>query len=739
MAQKQWEKAQRYLEIAAFGLLEETDFLATAYIRMAIVADKLKDKVATQDYISKVLRIQTELKKPELLSSKHWDTFQVLAGLKKPPAPAIPKDLQELKRYVTTYPEVENAWTLLITAESKGRTRDLRKTLAKAVQTHPRSVKIVTEALRFAATKESAMKATDLAEQLLALDTNAPLALEVLGNDMARAKKFTEAQGFYDKVKTSTLKETSGLRQQVKRSLERQAKDKLERLKEKDAAQKKAVQERLKKEKLQVSENELASSKPKEKVVTNSQVENKTAEAKRAEDRLTSGKKVKTKAVANPKKKMSEAKSNTTSAKRTERPKAKTAPSPMELAKAAVKSDSKDIAARYHLLELYLEEKDLTAAKKELRKLAALDKTSKDYAGFFAQYNYVKGKFKVNIKNIGKRKTLDDRSRYYLGMSYYKVRDYEKAQSLLEGLGSQWPELEATNRALKTEISKKREKTKSAKQSATQRESARKEAREALDEDRKTNEILQSGSLDERLVVFATLIKNNNWGLARRYIKRAFSEDPRNQDVVYYRARLHLKDAEYEKATTLFYNLSSNGYKQGEVYYYGGLAAHKNKDLSVANYLFRRAKIEGTTFTNEIDALLRLDKAQGGNISSRQISRSIKNLEARERSKANVDTEFSLMRLYAVTGNLVEFDQMKDKLTVQKLTPAQRDLLLAWNLFKFQRFKKALEVLEADDSAEAVFLRGYIYLRNGETHRSTPLLSSLKNNKDFPEVAQLQN
>jgi len=227
--------------------------------------------------------------------------------------------------------------------------------------------------------------------------------------------------------------------------------------------------------------------------------------------------------------------------------------------------------------------------------------------------------------------------------------------------------------------------------------------------------------------------------LARRYIKRAFSEDPRNQDVVYYRARLHLKDAEYEKATTLFYNLSSNGYKQGEVYYYGGLAAHKNKDLSVANYLFRRAKIEGTTFTNEIDALLRLDKAQGGNISSRQISRSIKNLEARERSKANVDTEFSLMRLYAVTGNLVEFDQMKDKLTVQKLTPAQRDLLLAWNLFKFQRFKKALEVLEADDSAEAVFLRGYIYLRNGETHRSTPLLSSLKNNKDFPEVAQLQN
>ena len=56
MARKDWPLAHRYLEIAAFGMLENQEQLAGAFMRLAIVADNLKDKEAVGAYILKVGR-----------------------------------------------------------------------------------------------------------------------------------------------------------------------------------------------------------------------------------------------------------------------------------------------------------------------------------------------------------------------------------------------------------------------------------------------------------------------------------------------------------------------------------------------------------------------------------------------------------------------------------------------------------------------------------------------------------
>lgn len=733
MALKNWDKAHRYLEIAAFGLLEHSDHLATANMRMAIVADKLKDKEASLGYITKVRRIQPNgFAKPEALSVEHWDSFQVLVGLKKPPAPPMPKDVAGLQSYIKNYPEIEKAWVSLIRAQGKERNNaSTRTSIEKARLAHPRSTDILTEALRFSVNRDRSRDAGDIAKDLLALKADSSLACEILGNEAVKAKKYKDAKSYYENVRKAELSETTTLKRRMTTALDRLDKEaERERQRKEKAAKQKAEAERVAKEKA------LADARKKEEDAKRLKAAKDAADAKALKDaeakaaRLEAKRKDqetrKTAVKPKPAPKASEKKDRPK--KVTPKPVAKKTepkPSPLKLAQKAVTENPKDVEAKYRLLDLYFQTKNLRKAKSILKTLGEVDARSANYAGAFAQYNYLKRKYKLNVKNLGKLRTLGDRARYYLGMSYYKLGEMDEAREILEPLDrKQWPDLDLVDRTLKQNPAKKR----SAK--APLREDAPTLVRTQDKEE--TQRILRSGSLDERLGVFAKLMEKGDWNMIRRPIRKAYSEAPRNQDVLYCRARLYLQEGDYKRASNIFYNLSSNGYKKGEVFYYGGLSAYRNNDTSMAIYLFRRAKTEETIFMDEVEKYLNEEKPL--RVDNRDVASKIKELEARVRTTRQPELRFALMRMYAVSGNESGFDKMKDELQTQRLTESQRDLLLSWNLCKFDHFDRALTILDKYDNPEAIFLRGYIYLQNGQAYRGVPLLSSLKDNKFFPEV-----
>ena len=95
-----------------------------------------------------------------------------------------------------------------------------------------------------------------------------------------------------------------------------------------------------------------------------------------------------------------------------------------------------------------------------------------------------------------------------------------------------------------------------------------------------------------------------DWKSAKRSIRKAASDYPKNLDVQYFRGRMFLEQGKFKKAAQLLYNLSSNGYKKREIYYYGGLAFHRQGDEELAKYMFKMADIEGTQFKREIASII---------------------------------------------------------------------------------------------------------------------------------------
>lgn len=91
MSLKNWTVADRYLEIAAFGLLDEEELLADAYMRLALVNEQLGDKARSLNFVAKVKRIQqNNPHQPQHQPDDIWNQYQILAGLKAPPPPPIP-------------------------------------------------------------------------------------------------------------------------------------------------------------------------------------------------------------------------------------------------------------------------------------------------------------------------------------------------------------------------------------------------------------------------------------------------------------------------------------------------------------------------------------------------------------------------------------------------------------------------------------------------------------------------
>lgn len=699
MSQQKWALASRRLEIAAFGLFEHPQLLAEAYMRLALVADQLKDQESVFTYSNKVNRVWPDSSSsPKGLPPRLWEDYQILVGLKAAPPPPLPNDVPGLEAYVKKNPGQVKGWLALIDLQlGKSQVSSLRKVFKKAMLAHPRSKEVLARALRFSVEKDKSKGAGDLAKELLVLDPNATIANEVLGNQAVKDKEYRKAFRYFSLVKKPIFTETPKLQRKLTAEI-----DKEKRLVESS----------------RIEEERAANVK-------------KAADAKRKKDATS---KAKLARVNRTSRKNNEKDVHKMS--KTEMPKrdstkkgSKSATNhALVAAEAAVRLKPKDPAPKYVLLDLLLKEMTLKRASKVLVELGKTESSTALYAGYFARYNYLKKNYKRNTRKLSELRVMDEQTRYYLGMSYFRLRKYEKAESHLEGLDRQvYPSLIAVDRTLAKQLPKSR---KTKKKDTSQQVKSQRDAHDA-----RINTTLKKGSISDRLPIFKEMIDKGRWSVVRKSIKKALAEDPQNQDVLYYRARLYLNDGDFRRASNLFYNLVRSKYKKGEVHYYGGHAAQKD-DPKLANYLFKHAIKEGSIHTEEIKRLL-ANRKSNFSITSKNIDARVKKLEEVNKTFSSVNLKLVLLRLYGVSGSTKKFGLIKKELKASDLRGEQADLVRAWHLTQLNNDKDALQTLSKYKGKEANFLRGFIYYRDGRRQEAKSLFAALKGDEDFPEISAL--
>lgn len=752
MTMKKWDLADRYLEIAAFGLMEDNDALATAYMRLVIVNKAMENDGKVLEYVAKVNRVmRAGIKKPATLSAAHWEEYQVIAGLKAPPPPPLPKNAKDLEAFLRLNPDRLDAWLALVEADKSARATKKRSRFETALEAHPKSKELLERALDFAAREDRGRGAKDHAEALLKLEASNPLANEVLGNIAAKAKDYDKAVAYYDKAGRLRLSESTSLEKKTRDALEKEKEQKAreeERAKKAEEARQAKLREDEEKEaeKARLAKaREDAKKKAADAREAKRQEEARAAEEERdSKAREEAKKKREAEAIAEARKKAEaerlkkkeeeDAKRRTASTKATRaeaEPKVKV-PTERERLRdleKAVDSNPLKLDLKYDLLDAYLKGNKLNKARKVMKEIAKKDGTSQRYAGTFAHYTYLKRKYSTNIEYLEKLTNRNDKANFYLGMSYYRAGSYENAYKTLKDLDRKaWPELASVDMDLERQLAKKPEAAKAKK---------REDASAAKGGDKELRTILRKGSFEERLAKCQELAAQERWFTIRRTVKQLFREEPTNRDVMYLRGRIALNEEDFRRATQIFYELANKGYNKGEVFYYGGLSAHKEKDMPTARYLFGRAKIEGTEFQEEIDRLLLEERVGTQKIQSQKITRKIKELESMTENANLPDLQLSLMRLYVVSGNKSGYERLKNEMKQSTLTSTQRDLQLAWNLIHFGHEDQIFNMLSKANNKEAQFIIGFLYYRQGNKNQAQKYLETLRNDELFPEVRSI--
>lgn len=460
LIQQDLTKAYRYLEIAAFGLMDNLDQYARTQMDMALVAAAMKDKALTESHLARVQSVMSKrVTQPAGMPDELWERYQVLAGLKAPPPPPMPKDVASLKKYVEANPKVEQAWLALLRAMiGQSAKSDTRGRIDAALTAFPSSDQLRTLALNFSVQEDRGRDATIHAKALVALRPDDALANEVLGNQAVKDKRYAEAAIHYAKVAKPKLPETAALQQKLDEAAKQE--------------QKKAEAERVRAK----AEHEKSKPAP----VRDAAVKPKQEPAKAVVTKLPEKKPepVTAKPKPSPVKQTQAASSKPPTqperAAETAKPEVRPAddkaqPDPRlsdkaridaEIAAARVEATRQpdNAATQFRLLELYLEHGRLREATSLMNQLGR-GKTgeSPTYAGYYAQYNYINRKFKDNAKNLGKVGTLDDRARVYLGLSYLELGKYpEAAESLKDIDRSQWPVLKGVDQILELKLRNKR-------------------------------------------------------------------------------------------------------------------------------------------------------------------------------------------------------------------------------------------------------------------------------------------
>lgn len=266
-------------------------------------------------------------------------------------------------------------------------------------------------------------------------------------------------------------------------------------------------------------------------------------------------------------------------------------PDPIDRMERAVRAHPSDSELKFKLADMYIENRALKKAKKLIRELARTQADNTRYSEAFVHYNFVKGDHKKNIRFFGDRDDLSSETAYYVGLSYVEMGDYTQAARLLSRLSrDEHPQLREIDERIRENLAE-----------SSARVAGSSAALRMVELEKKFRN--GQAKLSEMLELIGQHMENESWQAAKRVARKAYDNFP-NQDSYYYMGRVYLQERNYKHASLIFYNLANSGYREGEVFFYGGKAALFNGDASLARYMFNRAEIEGTGFLDEIRELI---------------------------------------------------------------------------------------------------------------------------------------
>ncbi|CAM2006722.1 tetratricopeptide repeat protein [Acanthopleuribacter pedis] len=580
------DMALEFLEIAAFGLLEHPEYLKDIYIRTAVLLHEDESQRAKfMQIAARVKRlIGDQGQRPERVDAQIWDRYLIAVGRKKPPLPPVPKDESKLREYTQKYPRKLEAWQALVDIDLKGRETRARQTLADALEHHPKNVALLEEALTFAVNRDRKRSAADHAEALYKLNPGSAVVMEYYGVIAADQDKWDDAERFLKNVgKTPILRDTAdalaALDRQRKREADQKAKEdariaKLE-------AQKKADDERARQKELDAEKARLAKLEAdKERLEKEKADEQRRLEDKRKAELAKAEKRKKREASSAEKEKPAD-KPETRTAKKAD-------PDPIQILETRLRKNRNDLEARYDLAELYLDRKDLRKAGKELRRLGNTDATGPRYTEVYARYNYLAERYKRNI-DLKKPESLSNRAKYFVGMSYFRSERLDEAVKLLKPLSrTTYPDLKEVDKVLEE----------------TDRSDA--ELREQSVRDRSIQQLERRVKRDsakpiDKLQLIGLYLERKNYRKAAPLIEDGVKQYRANQDFRYYAGRLALYRKKYGEAYRMFHSLINAGYRQNDIYFYGGMAAMKDGQEAAAEYLFKMAVRDNVSLEKRIE------------------------------------------------------------------------------------------------------------------------------------------
>jgi len=392
MADGKWELAGKRLEIAAFGLLEEPNLAAEAYVRLCLVAERLGDPVKHAEFMKKAKALLPDPpQKPAALSASQWDEYLVMRGLKKPPKvePATPP-LQAtttaappLQATTTAAPplqatavagnppppvvEDEAFWLQRISdhlaAREYGR---VEKAIEDGLGHYPTSLPLLERAINFSVRYNRERQAMALCQRAIKLDPICSIANYFLGIQAVKERRFADAKTHYALMTVPYFGVTGSLQKRLEESYS-----------SKSAREQKPP----------------AAPPPKDAGISGSLARDIAAK------------------------------------------------------EAAVAAHPDDAQAQFDLVELYLANNDLENARRLLPGLGRSESQNPRYAEVFARYHYQKQDYRKNIDNIAGKSRLTPKTRLYLGLSYYRLGEFREARQTLAGLDrALFPELEPIDR-----------------------------------------------------------------------------------------------------------------------------------------------------------------------------------------------------------------------------------------------------------------------------------------------------
>lgn len=644
------DRAEQFLEIAGFGLLDQTDQLREIYIRLIIIQRRLQRQDRAAAFELRLNRLDASDSKPKDLPTNLWQEFRQAKSASQPPPNqqgAARQDDHSAQPPTDepVDPTPPDALARVQRLQDAGRLQAARELVAREVAADPTDVALLSLALALTAPQEGSPQAVQYAGRLLALTEHHPLAHEVLGNEAARQARFVEANQHYAQVDRHVLPQTAALRSATN--------DALTATKTTDSTAAKAPLD---------NDTTSQNTNAVERVATESHLDRDP---------------VATRSVG----------------------------------------DSHQ-AALQHIHDL-LDRGKLRRANREIKRLPTDLRSSEAYRHAYVKLHFLKADYDQVIATLQDKTQMSAPLRYYLGRSLLATGRPEAALRALESMPpDRFEDLTQILAEARNFLS--RQQTQAVNQHIET-------LKGTVRNDRATE--------NDYHELLTLLLAQESWRELERHLKRFLDRYPQSQSAHYGQARLDLANQRYEAAFTGFYNLSNNGYRDGEVFYYGGLAAAKKGDPALANYMFNRAMENDTAFKSEIQAYRNRNRRPPTVQPNPAVTEHIAYLEKVVANANYIEPRIALLRLYYVTAHSEAFQATLSTLLDMDLEPDQQRIVNAWTHVANSRYNKARSELATDTGSEGSFLLGYLQFR--EQGKPNAKLRSLRLSPNFPEVKLL--